>query len=84
MLPGPDHRQQIIGVTAHIIGLPAGNQEIFKRRETDTDTAIELFAIKGLAQRPAGIDPAHRAQSTYRRFDKMAVAPGGVQPSVHI
>jgi len=82
MLPGPDHRQQIIGVTAHIIGLPAGNQEIFERRETDT--AIELFAIKGLAQRPAGIDPAHRGQSTHRRFDKMAVAPAGVQPSVHI
>src|SRR6516165_7436145 len=65
VLPGPQHRQQVVGVAAAEIGLPAVDQEVLQRGEADL--APYLIAIERLAQPPAGIDPAHRLEAARRR-----------------
>src|SRR4051812_11501722 len=50
MLPGPQHREQIVGVTATEIRLPATDQKVLERGKADP--APQLLAIKRLAEAP--------------------------------
>src|SRR6516165_316515 len=76
VLPGPQHRQQVVGVAAAEIGLPAVDQEVLQRGEADL--APYLLAIERLAQPPAGIDPAHRLEAARRRGGEPAVLPNRI------
>ena len=76
MLPGPQHRQEIVGVATAKIGFPTADQKILERGEADA--APHLLAVEGLAQSPAGIDAAHRLEAADRLGREPAILPGRV------
>ena len=71
MVPGLDHREQILGGAAQIVPLPCTHQIVLERREADRRP--EFLAVEGLAHCPARIDARECAQRLDRPCNEATV-----------
>src|SRR5579862_3738663 len=78
VLPGPEHRQQVVGVLWKEKAFPERNEEILKRGIAH-DLQIKPLAIKGLRKAPAGIDACGGAQAARWLLVVPAFLPGCVR-----
>jgi len=68
VLPGPQHRQQVVGVAAAEIGLPAVDQEVLQRGEADLapDSPRDRTPGSAPSRHRRGPSPGSRASAGWR------------------
>ncbi len=67
VLPGPQHRQEVVGVPRQEQPFPETDKEILQRRVSHL-LDVGFDAVERLREAPAGIDATEGAQSLVRRF----------------
>ena len=77
VFPGPQHRQQVVGVPAQEVSLPEADQEVIERRACDVSPLLVPVELRG--QTPTRIHPGERAQADVGLPVGPSVVPRGIR-----